>query len=142
MTASDLATAQEQHAHAVAEKMISWLETGSVPDGLFAPDAFCDLTVPQWRLQAAGADNAVALRTNSHPAPGRVPRWRFDPIPTGFVLEFEEEWDEHGEHWYCREMIRADLGEDGIAQLSIYCTGDWDTARRSEHARTVTLLRP
>jgi hypothetical protein len=29
-----------------------------------------------------------------------------------------------------------------IAALSVYCTGDWDAARREEHARAVHLLRP
>ncbi len=29
-----------------------------------------------------------------------------------------------------------------VAELAVYCTGDWDEARQREHARTVTLLRP
>jgi hypothetical protein len=71
-----------------------------------------------------------------------VPRWRFDPTPTGFVLEVEEAWDAGGEHWTCRELFRADIGDEGITQLSVYCTGDWDAARRAEHAAAVTLIRP
>jgi hypothetical protein len=31
---------------------------------------------------------------------------------------------------------------DQIVELAVYCTGDWDTARREEHARAVRLLRP
>jgi hypothetical protein len=34
--------------------LIRFLETGSVPDGLFAPDVFSDLSLPHWRIQAAG----------------------------------------------------------------------------------------
>jgi hypothetical protein len=62
--------------------------------------------------------------------------------PTGFVLEVEEAWDSGGEHWTCRELFRADIGGEGITQLSVYCTGDWDAARRAEHAAAVTLIRP
>lgn len=69
-------------------------------------------------------------------------RWRFDPTPTGFVLEVEEAWEWGGEHWTCRELFRADVGDEGITQLSAYCTGDWDAARRTEHAAAVALIRP
>jgi len=133
---------REQRSHALAEQFIAFLETGDAPDGLFAPDVFCDFTMPTWRLQSSGVEDLVALRKGGHPGPGRVPRWRFDPTPTGFALELEEDWDWDGDHWTCREMFRADVGEDGIAQLSVYCTGDWSTARRAEHAAAVTLLRP
>lgn len=134
--------AEEERSHALAEKLIAFLETGSPPDGLFAPDVFLDVSMPQWRLQASGVEGLVAIRKDGHPDVGRVPRWRFDPTPTGFVLEFDEAWDHGGEHWTSREMVRADVTDEGVSQLSVYCTGDWDTARRAEHARTVTLLRP
>ena len=92
-------------------QFVAFLETGERPRGLFAPDVFCDFTMPRWRLQAEGAEAAVALRRHGHPAPGRVPRCRFDPTPTGFVLEVEEVWDADGEHWYCRELFRADVAD-------------------------------
>lgn len=134
--------AEEERSHALAEKLIAFLETGSPPDGLFAPDVFVDISMPQWRLQASGVEGLVAIRKDGHSDVGRVPRWRFDPTPTGFVLEFDEAWDHGGEHWTAREMVRADVSDEGVSQLSVYCTGDWDTARRAEHARMVTLLRP
>jgi hypothetical protein len=135
-------TLQETRAHAIAEKFIEFLETGDAPVGVFAADVFCDFTLPSWRLQAAGIDDCVALRNAGHPGRSTVTSWRFDPTPTGFVLEAEEAWDEGGEHWTCRELFRADIGETGISQLAVYCTGDWDAARRAEHAAAVTLIRP
>ena len=132
----------EQRSHELAEKFIAFLETGAAPEGLFSPDVFCDFTMPTWRLQSSGIEDLVAMRKAGHPATGRVPRWRFDPTPTGFVLEVEEDWDWDGDHWTCREMFRADVGDSGVTQMSVYCTGDWDTARRAEHASAVTLLRP
>lgn len=126
----------------VVRKLVRWLETGDVPPGLFTEDVFCDLTVPTWRLQAQGAEAVPALRRRSHPTPGRVPRLRYDSTLTGFVLEWEEEWDEQGDHWYCREMLRADVVDGAIASFSVYCTGDWSTAHRARHAAQVTLIRP
>jgi hypothetical protein len=133
---------QETRARELAENLRAFLETGEVADGLLAPDVFCDFTMPTWRLQASGVDDCVALRRAGHPGIGTVSRWRFDPTPTGFVLELEEAWDASSEHWTAREMFRADVGDHGITQLSVYCTGDWDTARRAEHAAAVTLIRP
>ena len=108
-----------------ADLLVGFLETGAPPDGLFDPDVFLDFTMPTWRLQALGVDDAVALRRAGHPAPGRVPRSRLDPTPTGFVLEVEETWEDGGDSWYCRELFRADVGPAGITELSVYCTGDW-----------------
>lgn len=126
----------------LAAKLIDFLETGVAPEGLFTADAFCDFTLPHWRLQFQGCDNVVAGRRSSHPSPGRVPRSRFDATNGGFVLEVEEEWDQDGEAWYCRELFRADVTDGAISQLSVYCTGDWDRERVVHHRETVALLRP
>lgn len=141
MTTSTIGVA-EKRAHQLAEKLIAFLETNVAPDGLFAPDAFCDYVSPLWRQQAAGRDDVIALRVAGHPSAGRVPRWRFDPIPTGFVLEVDEEWEQGGDLWSAHEMARCDVGDDGISQISVYCTGDWSSKRRAEHAAAVRLLRP
>jgi hypothetical protein len=131
-----------EHAERVAVRFICFLETGNAPDGLFSPQVFCDFTTPRWRQQAQGAPAVIELRRRGHPAPGKVPRFRCDPTPSGFVLELEEEWVEGGQTWYCREMFRADTEGETITAISVYCTGDWDESRRAEHAREVRLLRP
>ena len=121
--------------------LIRFLETGSVPDGLFAPDVFSDLSLPHWRLQAATAAEILTIRAESHPCPGQVRVERVEQTGHGFTLEFEERWDDQGQRWYCREMIRADVVAGRIVELSIYCTGDWDEARQREHAAAVRLIR-
>jgi hypothetical protein len=131
----------EDQAHAIAARLVEFLETGRPPDGLFATDVFCDFSSPRWRVQTRGVADVVALRLQGHPGPGRVPRWRCDPTPTGFVLEFEESWHHAGEDWYSREMARCEVVAGQVAALSIYCTGDWDARRRAEHAAAVRLLR-
>ena len=132
----------EAVVEAAAGRLISFLEQGTPPPGLFTDDVFCDFTMPLWRLQAKGTESVVALRRRGHPSPGRVRRWRCDATARGFVLEFEEEWEADSQCWYSREMARVDLVAGAIAQLSVYCTGDWDEARQRRHAAEVTLLRP
>jgi len=135
-TAQDEAVARD-----LAGKLIIFMESGSAPEGAFTTDVFCDFTMPQWRLQAQGIEDVTALRKAGHPGPSSVPRSRFDATTTGFVLEVEEQWDDAGESWYCREMIRADISDRAISQISVYCTGDWDRERVRRHAETVPLLR-
>jgi hypothetical protein len=141
-TIQTIPTAADDSVKELAAKFITLLETGVAPDGLFTPDVFTDFTMPLWRLQFEGADASVAGRLAGHPGPSRVPRSRLDATTTGFVLEVEEEWEQDGESWYCRELFRADVAAGAISQLSVYCTGDWDRARVAEHARTVHLPRP
>ena len=129
-------------ARSMALQLIHFLETGDAPPGLFTDDVFCDFTLPLWRLQAQGLEPVVALRRQGHPGPSRVPRWRCDPTPTGLLLEVEERWEQAGESWYCRELIRADVAGESITEIAVYCTGDWNAARQAEHQQAVRLLRP
>ncbi|MGZ4454185.1 MAG: hypothetical protein ACXVWW_05820 [Nocardioides sp.] len=127
------------------ERWRLFLESGTaiVPDGLFAPDAFSDLTFPRWRVQIEGAAALVEGRRSMHPQPGRVRVEKVQGDATGYVMKIEERWEDGGEEWYCREAFLCDLNAAGeISEFSLYCTGDWDTARREEHAQAMTLLRP
>jgi hypothetical protein len=135
-------TVQTDTYRKLADDFISFLETGTAPDGLFAPDVFVDFTLPLWRMQTGNAEDAVAMRRAAHAAPGRIARSRFDRTEGGFVLEAEETWEDDGESWYCRELFRADVVGGAIAELAVYCTGDWDSARVAEHRAAVSLLRP
>ena len=137
------AAAQTRPETSVAvANLIRYLETGSAPDGLFAPDVFADVSLPHWRIQAGTAAEILAVRAASHPFPGQVRAERVEQTDHGFKIEFEERWNHEGQRWYCREMIRADVVEDRIVQMSVYCTGDWDEARQREHSEAVQLLRP
>lgn len=126
----------------VVANLIQFLETGTPPAGLFASEVFADLSFPQWRVQTGTSQDVLALRAESHPFPGQVRVERVEPSDHGFTIEFEERWFYEGQHWYCREMIRADVVGESIVEMSVYCTGDWDEARQREHAAAVQLLRP
>ena len=142
ITATPVETDGVIELRTLAAKLIDFLESGVAADDLFTADVFCDFTMPLWRLQAEGREAVVALRTDNHPAGGRVPRSRFDITGSGFLLELEEEWDHGGHSWYCRELIRCDVADSGaISAISVYCTGDWDEAQVARHTATVQLTR-
>jgi hypothetical protein len=132
----------ETEMHAVCKKLIAYLETGTAAADLFTQDVFCDFTPPQWRMQAQGLADVLAIRRSGHPTPGQVPRWTAQPTPGGFVMELEERWSDAKGDWYCREAIVARVREGRIDRLAVYCTGDWDPARQAAHAAQVRLLEP
>ena len=133
---------QSSDTRTAVANLIRYLETGQAPDGLFAPDVFADVSLPLWRLQAEDARGLLTIRSTGHPCPGTVSVGRVEPTAHGFTMEFEERWEDGGQRWYCREMIRADVVGTTIVELVVYCTGDWDEDRQREHAATVHLSRP
>ena len=78
-------SATEAVGRELAAKLIEFLERGEAPSGLFTPDVLIDFTMPQWRLQAQGFQEAVELRLAGHPGPSRVPRSRFDTTATSVI---------------------------------------------------------
>ena len=127
----------------LVREFIEFNETGTAPPDLFADDVFVDFTMPHWRLQAGDRNGLVALRRGGHPDPSTVAGYRVDSTEKGFVIEWTERWtDKAGMDWYCREMARADVEDGRISELSVYCTGDWDTKCVEKHRAAVTLLRP
>lgn len=135
------ATTARAQTPALATEFVRFLETGEA-GGLFADDAFSDISLPQWRVQAGTGRDMTALRQRLHPYAGQVRVSRLEPTARGFTMEFEERWEDGGQHWYCREMARCDIDDGKIVDLAIYCTGDWDENVQATHTRTVTLIRP
>jgi hypothetical protein len=56
----------------LSEKMVVFLETGTAPEGSFRPDVFLDLSMPTWRIQAAGAEDLIGIRKDGHPGTGAM----------------------------------------------------------------------
>lgn len=142
MTALTVVPPLEGGLSDLVHQFVGWLETGVRPTGMFADDVFADLSLPQWRLQAEGADATFHLREDSHPYQGAVRVEAVDATARGFLLQFEERWVAAGQDWYCRELIHAAVTTGRISELAVYCTGDWDEARQREHQTVVHLVRP
>jgi hypothetical protein len=113
------ATAQlDGAAAALATQFVTWLETGVRPESMFA------------------------LREDSHPFRGEVRVEALDRTARGFALQFEERWVDGGQRWYCRELAHCVVEAGRIAELAIYCTGDWSEKVQQQHVDQVRLIRP
>ncbi|MFF0341466.1 hypothetical protein [Kribbella sp. NPDC004875] len=135
--------AERAEVDVAVARLVEWLETGVPPEGTFAADCFTDVSMPHWRLQYGSGAATIAGRRELHPFPGAVRVERVSRTAGGFVIAFEERWRHEGQNWYCREQIAAEVNTAGeISEARVYCTGDWDEAVQTEHAREVGLLRP
>lgn len=117
-------TVSRPDATTAVAQVIRYLETGIAADGLFAADVVADLTFPQWYVRVVGAGDLLALRASTHLWSGEVRVSRVEPTDRGFTMELEERWQNLGQHWYAREMLRADVVGSTIVEIAIYCSGD------------------
>lgn len=132
----DDATAQE-----LSECLADVFRTADVGD-VFTEDVFLDGHPPLWRFQLQGRDTfAVWLRGYS-PDGAEITVVRTIPTATGFVTELVGRHDEGGEPMTDRKIILCEVREGRIAELIIYCSGDWDAELRTRHATEAELIRP
>ena len=64
------AVSRRHDPSAVVARLIEYLETGKAPKGLFAPDVFTDLSLPQWRVQTDSAADVMAASESAAITPG------------------------------------------------------------------------
>jgi hypothetical protein len=68
---------------------------------------------------------------------------RTTPTASGFLTEqTSSERDEEGTEVTARKLLVCEVRDGRIAELSVYCSGDWDVALRARHAAEAPMLRP
>ena len=105
-------------------------------------DVFLDGHPPLWRFQLRGRDAFAAWLQDYAPDGVSTTVARTIPTTTGFVTEFTGRHLEHGEEITDRKILLCEVRGHQIAELTVYCSGDWDSELRDRHAKETTLLRP
>ncbi len=132
----DDATAQE-----LSERLADVFRTAKVGD-VFTEDVFLDGHPPLWRFQVQGRDNFAAWLQGYAPNGSDITVVRTVPTVTGFVTEFVGRHDDDGDEITDRKILLCDVRGGRIAELTVYCSGDWDAALRARHASEAPMLRP
>ena len=113
----------------------------SDPGDVFTADVFFDLNIPVWRFQMQGVDAFESWRRELAPEGSGVNVLRTVPTISGFVTEFEEFEEQHGQLLTSRKMFLCEVRKGRIAELVAYCTGEWDEELRVRHAAEAPMLR-
>jgi hypothetical protein len=134
-TALDDATAQE-----LSERLADVFRTADVGD-LFTDDLFLDGHPPFWRFQLQGRTEFASWLRGYSPDGADTTVVRTVPTVSGFVAEFAGRHDVDGEEMTDRKILLCEVRHGRIADLTIYCSGDWDAALRARHAAEAPVLR-
>ncbi len=135
-TVLDDALAQE-----LSERLADVFRTAEAGDVL-TDDIFLDGNPPLWRFQLQGRDAFDCWIKSFMPRGADTTVVRTIPTVTGFVTEFVGRHDEDGEEITDRKILLADVRAGRIAELTIYCSGDWNAELRARHATETQLIRP
>lgn len=125
----------------LSERLADVFRTTDVGD-VFTDDVFLDGHPPLWRFQLHGVETFAAWLVDYAPEGVDTTVVRTIATETGFVTEFTGRHDEDGQEMTDRKILLCDVRAGRIAELTIYCSGDWDPDLRARHAEETTLLRP
>ena len=140
---SDLASTvlDDAVAQQLSERLADVFRTAQATDVL-ADDVFLDGNPPLWRFQLQGRDTFDAWIKSFMPDGADTTVVRTIPTVTGFVTEFTGRHDQDGLEITDRKILLAELRDGRITELTVYCSGDWDTDLRARHAAETQLIRP
>lgn len=128
-------------AQELSERLADVFRTADVGDVL-TEDVFLDGHPPLWRFQLQGRDTFAAWLKGYSPDGVETTVVRTIPTATGFVTELTGRHDEDGEEMTDRKLVLCTVRDGRIAELTVFCSGDWDAALRARHTAEAPILRP
>jgi ketosteroid isomerase-like protein len=141
MSTTESAVLDDAAAQELSERLADVFRTADDSDVL-ADDIFLDGHPPLWRFQLQGRDTFAAWLKGYSPEGVPTTVVRTIPTVTGFVTEFTGRHEENGEEMTDRKILLAEVRDGQIAELTVYCSGDWDGELRARHAAETELIRP
>jgi ketosteroid isomerase-like protein len=128
-------------AEAMGEQLADVFRTADVGE-LFTEDVFLDGHPPFWRFQLLGRDTLAAWLQGYSPDGVETAVVRTIPTTSGFITEMVGRHDEDGAEMTDRKIVLCELRDGRVAQLTVFCSGDWDAELRARHAAEGPMIRP
>ena len=141
MTATSDPLLDDATAQDLSERLADVFRTAEVGD-VFTDDLFLDGHPPLWRFQLQGRDTFAAWLKDYSPDGCETTVVRTIPTVTGFVTEFVGRHDEDGKEMTDRKILLCEVRDGRVAELTVYCSGDWDEELRARHAAEAPIIRP
>ena len=119
----------------VIDKFLHAIETADIPGcDVWSEDATLDATVPNWRLQAAGADAIRAEYARWFAHPGHFDELRRYTVEGGEaeVVEYTLSWSENGVPHAAHHMHLLTVRDGLIVADTAFCGGRWPAALLAE----------
>ena len=141
MSISETSVAGSTVQH-LSEALAQVFRTADVGD-VFTDDVFLDGHPPMWRFQLEGLEAFDSWLQGYAAHRPSVSVVRTMATATGFLTEQTavEHVEDRGEIT-SRKVLICDVRDGRIAAMSVYCSGDWDSALRDRHAAEAPMIRP
>jgi hypothetical protein len=136
-TVAEGAPTTEELSRALAEAF----RTGVVGD-LFTHDVFLDGHPPLWRFQIEGLDAFGAWLREYVAHQPDLEVVRTIATETGFVSEHLTEHTADGGLITARKVLVCTVRHGRLAEMTVYCSGDWDADLRARPRAEAPLTRP
>jgi hypothetical protein len=107
------------------DRFLSGVESGQLPDGLFADNASLDATVPNWRFHVQGAEAVRAELARWYADPGQFLELHRTELPEGELVEFALGWNEDGVPHRVHQAHILRVTDDRIRTDTAFCGGRW-----------------
>jgi len=117
------------------EEFLHAVETATIPAcDAWSADATLDATVPNWRLEARGADAIRAEYARWFADPGRFEELRRHPLATGDgeLVEYTLSWSENGVPHAAHHMHLLTVRDGRIVADTVMCGGRWPAGLLAE----------
>jgi hypothetical protein len=125
----------------LSERLADVFRTGDAGD-VFTDDVFLDGNPPYWRFQLQGLDAFRSWLRGYAPEGHTVEVVRTIATETGFVTEQTSSATRDGSVITGRDLYLCELRDGRIAEMTVYCSGEWDEELRARHAAEAPMLRP
>jgi len=133
MTTTSTPAIHRPVADQLAERLADVFRTADASD-VFTDDLFLDGHPPLWRFQLQGLDAFTSWLVGYSPEGVDTTVVRTVPTATGFVTELTGRHEEDGVLMTDRKIVLCAVRDGRIAEMTIYCSGDWDPELRARHA--------
>jgi hypothetical protein len=100
----------------------------------WSAEATLDATVPNWRMQLAGADAIRAEYGKWFANPGRFEELRRHPAADGAteIVEYTLSWSENGVPHAAHHLHVLTVRDDRIVADTVFCGGRWPASLLAE----------
>lgn len=140
MSATKTTVLDDATATELSERLAELFCTGEIGDVL-ADDVFMDGHPPFWRFQVQGRDAFAAWLDGYSARGGEKTAVRVVPTASGFVTEIVGCFEEDGEEMTDRMLVLCEVRGGRIAELTVYCSGDWNAELRARQAAEAPMVR-
>ena len=140
-TTSPMTRATDRDVEQLSAGLAEAFRTG-VPGDLFTSDFFLDGHPPFWWFQIQGLDGFTAWLEGYVAHGPAVDVVRTTATEDGFLAEHLTSEDVPDRGLVTARRLHVCVVRGGqIAEMTVYCSGDWDGALRARHAAESTILR-